>query len=160
MKNWKERPVEVANLLNPAFCGEVISIAVREYNNISLQGFPFALVYMILPIVLHKKTRDRINLRGRVPMHVWLQDNQDLKVNFSDRAREMAPICRESLLFLMQLDVIEFDNKGELFSRNIGRVRKRSGEVLECVKKSEYLGRWLSNAGSESTIFAMWGVRP
>ena len=32
LPSWENRPVTVANLLNPAFCGEIIRIMLKAYK--------------------------------------------------------------------------------------------------------------------------------
>ena len=56
MENWEDRSKIVANLLNPAFCGEILRRAIVSYNeNEENMLFPFSLLYLILPIILLKK---------------------------------------------------------------------------------------------------------
>lgn len=51
MENWEDRSKIVANLLNPAFCGEILRRAIASYNdNEENMLFPFSLLYLILPI--------------------------------------------------------------------------------------------------------------
>jgi len=54
MRSWIERTNEVAYLLNPAFCGRILYASVKEYENKANQPMPFALIYLILPLVLHR----------------------------------------------------------------------------------------------------------
>jgi len=54
---WEHRPIEVANLFNPAFCGEVIRRCGAGYSAKLQTGMPYALAFLVLPIVLHPATR-------------------------------------------------------------------------------------------------------
>ena len=54
MQEWKMRTREIAYLLNPAFCGRILYTTIRAYNEKSHRAFPFPLVYLVLPLVLHK----------------------------------------------------------------------------------------------------------
>lgn len=83
MKSWESRPTEVANLLNPAFCGEILSNTISSYHSTTHKNFPFALSFLILPIVLHSPTRR--TMPPRKGMHVWLQENPEIKINFANR---------------------------------------------------------------------------
>ena len=48
MENWEDRSKIVANLLNPAFCGEILRRAIVSYNdNEENMLFPFSLLYLI-----------------------------------------------------------------------------------------------------------------
>jgi hypothetical protein len=75
MDNWNTRIPEIAYLLNPAFCAAIIYIAIFEYQKKSTGAFPFTLSYLLLPIILHKNTRERVS--SRTNMATWLQRNSD-----------------------------------------------------------------------------------
>ena len=71
MQEWKMRTREIAYLLNPAFCGRILYTTIRAYNEKSHRAFPFPLVYLVLPLVLHKETRAIIS--SRTHLHIWAQ---------------------------------------------------------------------------------------
>lgn len=160
MRRWEERPSEVAYLLNPAFCGEVIRRCIRKYQETS-GAMPYPLVFLVLPIVLHKKTRERVVPRKQ--MHTWVQENQDVRLGFGDRARQLLRITSEALTFLIQTGAVTIDEHASLTVVK-GRRRKvpeqRSGEIEDCYSKAELVGRWFSRSGTVATIFTMWGVKP
>lgn len=66
MKSWNMRSHEVAFLLNPAFCGRVLYSTIKTYNEKTSRAFPFPLIYLVLPLVLHKETRIHINSRTQL----------------------------------------------------------------------------------------------
>ncbi|MCW0414283.1 hypothetical protein NB689_000037 [Xanthomonas sacchari] len=33
-------------------------------------------------------------------------------------------------------------------------------EVIDCIKKAHFTGRWFAAAGDYTTVMALWGVRP
>lgn len=163
MKPWEARPVEVANLLNPAFCGEVLRHVVKKHNEIANRPFPYPLAFLVLPIVLHKRTREKIPTNSPKPLHVWLQEQQEVRVGFAKRAKQMVPITKESLAFLLQLKAVTVDQNAAL---TLHRVRRRrvegqdDGEIADCYQKAEILGRWFARAGSPANIYTMFGVCP
>ncbi len=70
LRTWENRSVISANLLNPAFCGEVIRRTIWGYNsNSENEKIPFSLLSLILPIVLHKDTREKMPLRSSTYFH-------------------------------------------------------------------------------------------
>jgi hypothetical protein len=162
MIRWENRPIEVANLLNPAFCGEVLFRAISECQATSRQPFPYALTFLVLPIVLHKRTREQIPIPARVQLHAWLQQHQDVRVGFAGRTKQMVPITYESMLFLLQLNQLSIDEQGHL----IARIRRRppqlqtSLEIEDCYRKARIVGRWFARAGASENVFTMWGVKP
>ena len=50
MKRWDQRPVEIRNLFNPAFCGLVLSRALHGYEDADARGMPFSLTLLVLPL--------------------------------------------------------------------------------------------------------------
>jgi len=57
MKEWANRPPEIAALLNPAFCGFLMSTGLDAYTQNVNEGAPYAFPFVMLPLVLHKPTR-------------------------------------------------------------------------------------------------------
>ena len=163
MRPWEDRPIEIANLLNPAFCGEVLSRYIRKYEEVSEQSSPYALSFLVLPIVLHRRTRESISPSTREQMHVWLQSHQEVRVGFAERAKQMVPITKEAIAFLLQIGAVAVDEKGGIRPLTFKRRRVESqegGEVGDCYKKAETVGRWFARGGTPTTIYTMWGVRP
>ena len=160
---WDKRTREVAYLLNPAFCGEVIRRCIEAYQQTSRQSMPFPLLFLILPIVLHKSTRETMPRTARGHMYSWLQENPHIKVGFAQRARNLLQVSKETQAFLMQFNTLTVDVQAEL---SVSRRRRpripalEQGEVSDCFKKAELLGKWFANAGSSITIYTMWGVKP
>ena len=158
---WEKRPIEIASLLNPAFCGELIRQCIESYQKAESQPFPFPLVYLILPIVLHKKTRETIVSQRQ--LHVWLQAHENVKIGFADRTRELVPITKEAMLFLFQVGAIEVDEQAGLrvasYQRRIPPSQPE-GEISECYRTAVVIGRWFARAANVPTIYALWGVRP
>ena len=112
MKSWNERTREVAYLLNPAFCARLLYAAIKEYEHKTQHAFPFPLVYLILPLVLHKQTRTLIN--SRTQLLQWIQANQHLLIGFARRTKELVVITNEALELLLQSGLIQITKSGEL----------------------------------------------
>lgn len=162
MKIWNERTHEVAYLLNPAFCGRLLYAAIKEYEHKAKQAFPFPLVYLILPLVLHKQTRNLIN--SRTQLLQWIQTNQYLLIGFARRTKDLVVITNEALELLLQSRLIQITQNGELSvaspKKNLNKKRFVNSEVSECLTKSEHIARWFANAGKVETIYIGLGVRP
>lgn len=82
IQKWENRTPIVANLLNPAFCGEILRRFIKSYNSKSEHNTPFLLCFIVLPILLHKETRD--NLPRSTVTHVltWIDSNDIIFMNF------------------------------------------------------------------------------
>jgi len=58
VRRWDQRPIEIQNLFNPAFCGLVLFRAMASYKEEDARGIPFSLTPLVLPLCLHKQSRD------------------------------------------------------------------------------------------------------
>lgn len=161
MDAWSKRIPEIAYLLNAAFCSSIIYHVILGYQKKAKREFPFTLVYLILPIVLHKSTRERIT--SRTNMVVWIQKHPDVLVGFPDRAKSLVSFANESVEFLLLQEVLQISN-GEL---SVAKTLSKSKinaiedqEIHECYNKAENVGRWFAQMGAEENIYAAWGVKP
>lgn len=164
LKSWYERSIITANLINPAFCGEIIRRTISNYNqNKTNEEFPYSLVCLILPIVLHKTTREHMPIRSSTYFHSWVEHNEHLFIDFPKRVRQLMPYTKESLMFLLKHNAIEFNDNGRI---KVNNYRKKSPqgqgieEVVEIYRKAELLGKWLSLTGNEQTIYMFLKIRP
>ena len=156
------RSHEVAFLLNPAFCGRVLHSTIKAYNEKTSRAFPFPLIYLVLPLVLHKETRIHIN--SRTQLQLWVQRYPQLLIDFPQRARELIPITNESVEFLLQTGKILLTPNGELeispTSKTLSKTKFVDDEISECLKKAEHIAKWFAAAGKVETIYIELGVRP
>jgi uncharacterized ubiquitin-like protein YukD len=161
MRPWNQRPIEVANLFNPAFCSLLLKHTVDSYQRASNQGLDLSLTFIILPIVLHKPTRQA--LPGiTTKLNVWMQRHHEVRIGFSERMSNMVPLIKEALIFSMHHELIRIDQAGHLI---VGDAKLKKYEVSAtseaalCVKKADFIGRWFADAGNAATILTMWGVK-
>jgi hypothetical protein len=161
--NWENRSAIIANLFNPAFCGEIIRRTVSQYN-LGGEEFPFLLTYLILPIVLHKQTRSAMPNSTATYFHSWVEENEHLFVNFSERVKEMNPFTKESAMFLLNQNSIKITDSGNLTIVQPYRKKLLTGdgieEVKEIFRKAELLGRWFRLTGNVQTIYMFLKIRP
>ncbi len=161
---WEKRSVEIASLLNPAFCGEVLRLCVKEYQYVAARPLPYPLIFLVLPIILHSNTRRSIPSSSRTQLHVWLQSHQEARVGFAERMRQLVPITKETLMFLLQLEVFLIDEEDAGLSVTAYKLRNISEqdeeEIADCYKKAKIIGRWFARSGTPATIYSVWGVKP
>lgn len=162
MKKWDERTQEVAFLLNPAFCGRILNATVKAYSENARRSMPFPLIYLVLPLVLHKSTRE--NIDSRTQLLIWIQRYPELLIDFPQRARDLVPITNESLEFLLQTGNIQLTPNGELdvlsTKKALSKTKFIDDEIRECLKKSEHIAKWFAATGKSETIYVGLGVRP
>jgi hypothetical protein len=166
MQTWPSRVVEEANLFNPAFCTSLIAKAADEFHKKAHRGLPFALGFVILPIVLHRGTRAALPSTTVTSLLPWIQDNREQLVDFSIRVQHLRGIVKEAILFGLQHETLILNERGELLigPKRVSVTEKRTAlftdEARECVDRAGFIGRWFANAGSTATIFAAWGISP
>lgn len=156
------RAREVAYLLNPPFCGRVLYSTIKTYNEKTSRALPFPLIYLVLPLILHKETRTNIN--SRTQLQLWVQRYPQLLIDLPQRIRELVPITNESVEFLLQTGKILLTPTGELeispTSKTLSKTKYVDDEVSECLKKGEHVAKWFATAGKVETIYIELGVRP
>lgn len=161
MNSWKERPLEIANLFNPAFCSYIIYITLQETIKLKKSSVPIAILYLILPLLLNKKIL--ANASTKVKMHVWIQENQSLFIDFSEQVRDFIEITNESIEYLLKFDLIYINNLGEFQLKEKKKMNKEAEElneeILEIKKNVKKIARWFS-LGSTKAIYISLGVRP
>lgn len=162
MKQWNKRSNEIAFLLNPAFCGRLLYSTINKYNQETNRPFPIVLTYLVLPLLLHKRSRDAID--SRTQMLIWIQRNESLLVNFSERAKQLVPVTNEAIEMLLQSNCIHLTSAADLevnpMIRALSKTRFTDIEVKDCLSKGEHLARWFARAGKAETIYIALGVRP
>ena len=164
MKPWFERPIEEANLLNPAFCCTVLAASIVGYSSVDDVGMPYPLTFMVLPIVLHKSTRESLPRSTRTSLAAWMQDNAEAKGRYAERLLSLKPHTREAtrlgLLYgwvTLHQDWLVQTILGESDLTRI--LHKLDDEANNCVSRAKLVGKWLALAGSPQTVMALWGVR-
>lgn len=163
MRPWNDRPPEIAHLFNPAFCALLVREGVLGFMEVSPSGMPYPLVFLLLPIVLHKATRESLPVTVSTKMHPWIQQHQEARIGFSERCAAIAAYTREAILFAATGTFLAFTQEGTLHAPRL-RLRRPTwppdSESATCRQRARFVGRWLATAGDNATIFAMWGVRP
>ena len=163
MRLWNDRPPEIAHLFNPAFCALLVREGVVGFTEANPGGMPYALVFLLLPIVLHKDTRESLPTTTATKMHPWIQQHQEARVGFAERCAAVAAYTREAILFAANGTLLAFSQNGALQAPRI-RLKRSSwppdSESETCRRRARFVGRWLASAGDNATIFAMWGIRP
>ena len=161
---WSDRPLEQARLLNPAFVGTLLWSCARAYRSTADQPQPYALSFLVAPVVLHKSTRESLPTTTRTSLVSWVGENPRVIVGFAERARSLVPLVKEAVLFASNgglLQVHESRVVAEAKPRSMaGFEREASAEVKACSKKAEFLGKWFALSGEYTTVMTLWGVAP
>lgn len=162
---WDERPTEVANLLNPAFTGAMLRMAVSGFFREAHTGMPFELAALVLPFALHEATRSRLPRAVSTLLHTWLQENRDVVVQFPERTRSLVPYTKEAIMFACQRGVLTVDDDGTVCPgdaalKQLPSYKKTNDDIKAALNRAEFVGRWLALSGTSVTILTLLGVRP
>ena len=165
MTPWTHRSPEERALLNPSFFSLLFWHAATGHMAEGRAGLPFGTGFLVLPMVLHRETRESLPKMVTTSLPVWLDDNPLVRARLAERARTLVPYTREALLFGGTrgfLTVSEHSVSAEQgWKRKISaELRRSSDEVRSCAKRADFLGRWFARAGSPATVMALMGVRP
>ena len=162
MKLWNERPREIRNLFNPAFCGLVLARGVEGFTEQVSRPMPFSLTLLILPLCLHKRTREQIKRANRAYFTTILQEHPEIRVDLARRARGLVPYTMEAFGYLMSCGVIDVDESGcvAIRSNTVRRTIAGSQDSKDCQTVARSLGRKLALINDRATIYTTLGIRP
>ncbi|AVQ08010.1 TPA: hypothetical protein HH295_20475 [Xanthomonas vasicola pv. zeae] len=162
MKRWDQRPFEVKNLFNPAFCGLVLFRALLGYEEENPDGMPFSLALLVLPLCLQKDARQVIAGSSRSYLLKIVEKNPQLLVGFADRATDMLPFALEAFGVLMERDCFVVSQDGRLKTVP-NRVRKSvigTDESVSCQRVARIIGKEFARIADRVTVYTTFGIRP
>jgi hypothetical protein len=165
MLQWEERSKILSNLLNPAFCGEVLKRYILGYNsNSPIKNIEFSALLFALPILLNKRTREVLPKSSKSHLFTWIDDNEHLFMDFHIKVKDMLPYTREAVMFLMTYDVLKFDSSGNIYltecTRKLFKGEEEVLEINEILKKAEFLGKWMVKTGDTKSIYSFLRIVP
>ncbi len=162
MKPWNARPIEVKNLFNPAFCALVLMRALRSYEEHTDVGMPYSLSLLILPLCLHKASRDVFVNHSRSYLLKVISDNPEVGVGFAQRAATLIPYSLEGLGFAMHMNCFIVSESGHLSTvpKCVRQAMSGTPETVACQRVARYLGREFAEIADRATIYTALRVRP
>lgn len=162
MKRWDQRPFEIRNLFNPAFCGLILFRAMQGYEEEDPRGMPFSLSLLVLPLCLHKDSREVIAASSRSYLLKTTEKNPQVQVGLADRATAMLPYGFEGFGLLMERGCISVADDGRL--RTVpDQVRKSvtgTDETKSCQHVARYVGKEFARIADRVTVYTTFGIRP
>ena len=162
MKRWDQRPFEVRNLFNPAFCGLILFRALQGYEEENPDGLPFSLSLLVLPLCLQKDSRQVIAGSPRSYLMRTVEKNPQLLVGFADRASDLIPFAFEAFGLLMERGCFVVSQDGRLKTVP-GKVRKSitgTDESVSCQRVARIIGKEFARIADRVTIYTTFGIRP
>lgn len=160
---WRNRPQEEAAHFNPAFCGELLARATKEFRKQAGGAMPLAFAFLIPPLVLHPSARKALPGRANTAFASWAGDNADTLSTLADRTLRLRPVTREALLFLVQIGAVEISADGLGIGKRPLKLSIKpsvtTNEVEEMRRASGMLGRWFGSQADTASVLQTMGVR-
>ncbi len=72
------------------------------------------MLFIILPIVLHKDIRNSLPKTIRKNFYDWLEENDKIKLYLPEKIKNLVPYTREARAFLIYHEAINIDKKGNI----------------------------------------------
>jgi hypothetical protein len=162
MKPWNQRPFEVRNLFNPAFCGIVLFRALASFQEENEAGMPFSLALLVLPLCLHKDTRLILAENSRSYFLKAVEKNPRVLVGFAERAQHLMPFALEAFGLLMERGcfIVAEDGRLQTVDKKVRKTVNGTDESIACQRVARFVGREFARIGDRVTIYSSLGVRP
>lgn len=162
---WPTQSPEERALLAPSFTATLLWSAGSGHQAETGRGLPFETCFLVLPLVLHGGTRESLPRSATTSLAVWLDDHPMVSARIAERGRKLVPFTREAIIFggsfdMFTVTLTELSVDVRWKKKIETGLKKTNDEVRICVKRAEFLGKWLAKAGSGTTIMALLGVRP
>ena len=162
MKAWNQRPFEVRNLFNPAFCGLTLFRALLGYEELNDEGMPFSLALLVLPLCLHKDSRETLDSGKRGYLLKVIEKNPKLLVGFPERATQLLPFALEAFGILMERGCIQVTEAGRIrtVADKVKKTVSGTAETVLCMRVARFVGKQFACIDDRITIYTALGVRP
>lgn len=162
MKRWDQRPFEIRNLFNPAFCSLILFRALHGYEEVDSRGMPFSLSLLVLPLCLSKDSREAIAGSLRSYLLKTLEKNQQIMVGFPGRVTQMLPYTFEGFGLLMERGCISvtFDGRFQTIPKKVRNSVDGTAETVACQKVARSIGKEFARIGDRATVYTTFGIRP
>jgi len=162
VKRWNQRPFEIRNLFNPAFCGLVLFRAFLGYEEQDARGMPFSLSLLVLPLCLHKDSREVIADSQRSYLLKIVEKNQQIMAGFPDRVTQMLPYAFEGFGLLMERGciVVADDGRIQTVPDKVRKTVSGTEETVSGQKVARIVGREFARIADRATVYTTLGVRP
>jgi len=144
---------------NPALCSLILFKFSVGYHNFSLEGVPFPLLLLPLPIILSGDLAYSFDHTNQNTGFLrWIEKNNDVLVNLSIRIEDSFVFFRPAIEYSFSKNIFSISENGNIIP-NIETVKKKLDDsIKQQMINAERLGNWLGKVGSPRTIFNCLGL--
>lgn len=159
---WENRPFEIRNLFNPAFCGLLLLRSFKGYEEVDKTGMPFSLSLLVLPLCLHKTTRELFSSNSKRYLLKMISENPEILVDFAERTNKLIPYTFEGLGLAMYKGSFKVSESGcfQMNKRGVKSKINGSEESQTCQRVARNLGRKFAQINDPVTIYTTLGIKP
>ncbi|RUW53846.1 hypothetical protein EOA32_07765 [Mesorhizobium sp. M1A.F.Ca.ET.072.01.1.1] len=161
---WSERPTEEANNFNPAFCGELLCRSVGEYYKKVGQPMSVALAFVVLPLALHRGSRDQLPKMASTAFAGWVATHDNIIAELPLRVERLRPVVREAMIFSIRQNRLAVQNGGLVpGSSKLSSTTKATistDDTDQARSAAMLLGRWFGSQGDAPSVLQGFGVLP
>ncbi|WP_243700292.1 three component ABC system middle component [Paracoccus versutus] len=139
----------------------MLSRAIMAFQEIDRKGMPFSLSLLVLPLCLHRETREVVRTKKKSYFLKIAAEHPEFQIGLARRCTDILPFTFEGLGLLMQSGVLTVEAAGRLqIGAGIRKTLSGTHESLECQRTAAFLGKEFARIGDRSTVYATLGVRP
>lgn len=161
---WSERPTEEANNFNPAFCGELLCRSVAEYFRKTEQPMSVALAFVLLPLALHKGSREQLPKMASTAFAGWIATHDNLVAELPLRMERLRPVVREAMIFSIRQGRLAVSAGGLVLGPSklslTAKAAIRSDDTDQARSAAALLGRWFGGQADAPSVLQGFGVLP
>lgn len=143
-------------MLNPSVVAVILGRSAFGFARESRSDMPWALSFVVAPLVLHRGTRAALPSRVSTHLPAWVSREPAVRAGFPLRAASLVGPVRAGLRFGLRHDMLSLN--GALLGATQMRPPADEPELVELMTKATFVGRWLSKLERPSTAFALFGV--
>lgn len=135
---------------------------MQGYEEGDSRGMHFSLSLLVLPLCLHKDSREVFAANSRSYLLKITEKNPQVQVGFADRATAMLPYALEGFGLLMERGCISVADDGRLHTVP-DKVRKSvtgTDETKSCQRVARFVGKEFARIADRVTVYTSLGVRP
>lgn len=167
IRPWEQRPQQLRDLFNPAFCAAILCEGVREFAKEQSPplGLPFVMSYLLLPMSLHAETRKALPRSTITPFTNWVGHHPEILIGLRDRVAGFREITSEAIRYGIAGGILDMLNTGHLVHvpyrpTGLSVARSASDEVEKCFKAVRDLSRWFRRVPDATFLFHTLRIRP
>lgn len=165
MLNWNDRPFEIAYSLNPAFLAILLYQAIESFQKENKrQGMPYALVFLIIPLVFYTPIRENLPKNINQSLHKWLKNNPQIAIHLHRVISDLVPYTKEAIIFAMQHEIVWIDKHG-CFNKQIqlkveSLIWSENSRTYQMKESAKFLGAWFAKLDNIELIYRTLGITP